>query len=102
MGIWQGFVALTNRVDAFTEITALVRKYVETLLEAQGQTSMQLDRAVQLLKALIDRQEAKVDERTRRLTPAHGQDVQEIVHLIAAAIVQQSPNITLQLAHAPT
>ncbi|HLX56148.1 MAG TPA: phage antirepressor N-terminal domain-containing protein [Ktedonobacteraceae bacterium] len=99
-------LALTNRVDALTEITALVREYVEALLEAQGQTSMQLDQAVQLLEALIDRQEvtetqvAKIDERTQRLTPAHGQDVQEIVHLIAAAIVKQSPTITLQLAHA--
>lgn len=98
MWIWQGFVALTDRVDALTEITALVREYVETLLEVQGQTSMQLDQAVQLLEALIDRQEvtetqvAKIDERTQRLTSAHGQAVQEIV--------KQSPNITPHLAHA--
>jgi len=81
--IGQGFVALTNRVDALTEITALVHEYVETLLEAQGQTSMKLDQAVQLLEALTDRQEvtetqvAKFDERTQRLTPVHGQAVQE-------------------------
>ncbi len=55
-------LALANRVDALTEITALVREYLETLLEVQ--------------------------------------DVQEIVNLIAAAIVKQSPNITPQLAHA--
>jgi len=99
-------LALANRVDALTEITALVREYLETLLEVQGQTSMQLDQAIRLLEALTNRQEvtetqvAKIDERTQRLTSAHGQDVQEIVNLIAAAIVKQSPNITPQLAHA--
>ena len=41
---------------------------------------------------------AKIDERTQRLTSAHGQAVQEIVNLIAASIVKQSPNITPQLA----
>ena len=67
---------------------------------------MQLDQTVQLLEALIDRQEvtetqvAKIDERTQRLTSAHGQDVQEMVNLIATAIVKQSSNITTQLAHA--
>jgi hypothetical protein len=81
--IGQGFVALTNRVDALTEITALVHEYVEALLEAQGQTSMQLDQAIRLLEALADRQEvteaqvAEIDERTQRLTPVHGQAVQE-------------------------
>lgn len=64
---------------------------------------MKLDRTVQLLEALMDRQEvtetqvAKIDERTQRLTPAHGQEAQEIVRLIAAAIAAQSPNIRLQL-----
>ena len=99
-------LALANRVDALTEITALVREYLETLLVAQGQTSMQLDQAIRLLEALTNRQDvtetqvAKIDERTQRLTSAHGQDVQEIVNLIATAIVKQSPNITPQLAHA--
>jgi len=64
-----------------------------------------LDQAIRLL-ALTDRQEvtetqvAKIDERTQRLTSAHGQALQEIVSHIAAAIVKQSPNITPQLAHA--
>jgi hypothetical protein len=90
----------------FTEITALLRDYFETLLEAQGQTSMQLDQAIRLLEALTDRQGmtemqvAKIDERTQRLTSAHGQDVQEIVNLIVTAIVKHSPNVTPQLAHA--
>jgi hypothetical protein len=34
-------IALTDRVDTLTEITALVREYMETLLEAQGHASMQ-------------------------------------------------------------
>ena len=98
-------LALADRVDTLTEITTLVREYMETLLEAQGHTSMQLEQAIHLLEALTNRQEvtetqvAKIDERTQRLTSAHGEDVQEMVHLIAAAIVKQSPNITTQLAH---
>ena len=66
---------------------------------------MQLEQAIHLLEALTSRQDetetqvAKIDERTQRLTSAHGEDVQEMVHLIAAAIVKQSPNITTQLAH---
>jgi hypothetical protein len=98
-------IALANRVDTLTEITALVREYMETLLEAQGHTSMQLEQAITLLEALSTRQDvtenqvAKIDERTQRLTPSHGKDVQEIVDLIAAALQKQSPNITPQLAH---
>jgi hypothetical protein len=98
-------LALADRVDTLTEITTLVYEYMGTLLEAQGRTSMQLEQAIHLLEALTNRQEvtetqvAKIDERTQRLTTAHGEDVQEMVHLIAAAIVKQSPNITTQLAH---
>jgi hypothetical protein len=98
-------LALADRVDTLTEITTLVREYMETLLEAQGHTAMQLEQAIHLLEALTNRQEvtetqvAKIDERTQRLTSAHGEDVQEIVHIIAAAVVKQSPNITTQLAH---
>ena len=98
-------IALADQVDTLTEITTLVREYMETLLEAQGHTAMQLEQAIHLLEALTNRQEvtetqvAKIDERTQRLTSAHGQDVQEIVNLIAAAIEKHSPNITTQLAH---
>jgi len=98
-------LALADRVDTLTEITTLVREYMETLLEAQGHTSMQLEQAIHLLEALTNRQEvtetqvAKIDERTQRLTSAHGKDVQEIVDLIAATIEKHSPNITTQLAH---
>ena len=98
-------LALADRVDTLTEITTLVYEYMGTLLEAQGRASMQLEQAIRLLEALTNRQEetetqvARIDERTQRLTSAHGQDVQEMVNLIAAAIVKQSPNITTQLAH---
>jgi len=98
-------VALADQVDTLTEITTLVREYMETLLEAQGRTSMQLEQAVHLLEALTNRQDvtenqvAKIDERTKRLTTAHGKAVQETVDLIATAIEKQSPHITTQLAH---
>jgi hypothetical protein len=98
-------LALADRVDTLTEITTLVREYMETLLEAQGHTSMQLEQAIHLLEALTNRQEmtetqvAKIDERTQRLTSAHGKDVQELVDLIATTIEKHSPNITTQLAH---
>ena len=98
-------LALADRVDTLTEITTLVREYMETLLEAQGHTSMQLEQAIHLLEALTNRQEvtetqvAKIDERTQRLTSAHGKDVQELVDLIATTLEKHSPNITTQLAH---
>ena len=98
-------IALADQVDTLTEITTLVREYMETLLEAQGRTSMQLEQAVHLLEALTNRQDAtedqvaKIDERTKRLTTAHGKTVQEIVDFIATAIEKQSPHITTQLAH---
>jgi len=98
-------LALADRVDTLTEITTLVREYMETLLEAQGHTSLQLEQAIHLLEALTNRQEvtetqiAKIDERTQRLTSAHGKDVQEMVDRIAATIERQSPTITTQLAH---
>jgi P22_AR N-terminal domain len=98
-------VALADQVDTLTEITTLVREHMETLLEAQGHTSMQLEQAIHLLEALTNRQEvtenqvAKIDERTKRLTTAHGKAVQETVDLIAIAIEKQSPHITTQLAH---
>jgi len=66
---------------------------------------MQLEQAVHLLEALTNRQDvtenqvAKIDERTKRLTTAHGKAVQETVDLIATAIEKQSPHITTQLAH---
>ena len=37
-------IALADQVDTLTEITTLVREHMETLLEAQGRTSMQLER----------------------------------------------------------
>lgn len=98
-------IALADQVDTLTEITTLVREHMETLLEAQGRTSMQLEQAVHLLEALTNRQDvtenqvAKIDERTKRLTTTHGKDVQEIVDFIATALEKQSPNITPQLAH---
>ena len=98
-------IALADQVDTLTEITTLVREHMETLLEAQGRTSMQLEQAVHLLEALTNRQEAtedqvaKIDERTKRLTTAHGKTVQELVDFIAAAIEKQSPTITPQQSH---
>lgn len=98
-------IALADQVDTLTEITTLVREHMETLLEAQGRTSMQLEQAVHLLETLTNRQDvtenqvAKIDERTKRLTTTHGKDVQEIVDFIATALEKQSPNITPQLAH---
>jgi DNA-binding protein len=98
-------IALADQVDTLTAITTLVREHMETLLEAQGRTSMQLEQAIHLLEALTNRQGvtetqvAKIDERTQRLTSAHGKDVQEMVDRIAATIEKQSPTITTQLAH---
>ena len=67
---------------------------------------MRLERAVQLLEALAGRQQttedqvARIDERTKRLTPAHAREVQLIVERIARVVEKQSANTTLSLAHA--
>ena len=78
---------------------------MEAMLEAQGHVSMQLEQAVHLLEALTNRQDtaeaklARIDERTKRLTPAHAREVQLLVERIARAVEKQSPTATLQLAH---
>ena len=98
-------VALADQVDTLTEITALVREHMETLLEAQGRTSMQLEQAIALLEAMTTRQDetetqvAKIDERTQRLTSAHAKAVQELVDAMSVVVVKQLPNVTTQLAH---
>lgn len=67
---------------------------------------MQLEQAVRLLEALTNRQDtaeaklARIDERTKRLTPAHVREVQLLVERIARAVEKQSATATLQLAHA--
>lgn len=98
-------IALADQLDSLTEITTLLREHMEALLTAQGQTSMQLEQAVQMLEALTNRQEttekqvAKIDERTQRLTPEHGRAVQEAVEHVARAIVRKTPSVSLDQAH---
>jgi hypothetical protein len=61
---------------------------------------------VQLLEALTSRQEstetrlAKIDERTRRLTPTHVRQVQVQVEQLAQAMVQRQSRLSLAQAHA--
>lgn len=98
--------ALAEQIDALTDIATFLREHMQALLEAQGHVSMQLEQAVQLLDALAGRQQtteaqvARIDERTRRLTPAHAREVQLLVERIARIIEKQSPTATLSLAHA--
>ncbi len=99
-------LALAEQIDTLTDITGFLREHMEALLDAQGQVSMQLQQAVQLLEALAGRQSltekqvAKIDERTKRLTPRHTRQVQTAVEHIAMAITKQSPHISLAQAHA--
>jgi hypothetical protein len=99
-------VALADQVDTLTEITLLVREYMETLLEAQGRTSMHLEQAITLLEALSTRQDAtetqvaQIDERTQRLTSAHTLDVQEAVKPVARALMKHMPTTSEDKAFA--
>ena len=43
---------------------------------------------------------ARIDERTKRLTPAHAREVQLLVERIARVLKKQSTTTTLSLAHA--
>jgi len=99
-------LALAEQIDTLTDIAGFLREHMEALLEAQGQVSMQLQQAVQLLEGLAGRQittekqVAKIDERTKRLTPQHTRQVQATVERIAVASTKQSPQLSLAQAHA--
>lgn len=87
--------ALAEQIDTLTDIATFLREHMEALLAATGQitgTSLRLDQAAQLLeslseqkKELSERQEAtehliaQIDERTKRLTPAHQREAQVFV-----------------------
>jgi hypothetical protein len=99
-------IAIAEQIDTLTEITTFLREHMQAMLEAQGHVSMQLEQAVRLLEALTSRQEAtetqlaRIDERTKRLSPAHTREVQFLVERIARALERQSGATTLKLAHA--
>ncbi|MGH2481116.1 MAG: hypothetical protein ACRDHW_15785, partial [Ktedonobacteraceae bacterium] len=79
--------------------------HMQGLLEAQGQVSLQLEKAVGLLEALTgnvattETKLAKIDERTQRLTPAHTRQVQVQVEHLARAMVKHNKTPLAQ-AHA--
>ncbi len=75
-----------------TDIATFLREHLQAMLEAQGHVSMRLEQAVQLLEALAGHQQttenqiARIDERTKRLTPAHAREVQLLVERIARVL----------------
>jgi len=99
-------LALAEQIDTLTDIAMFLREHMEAMLDVQGHVSLRLEQAVQLLEALAGRQQttenqvARIDERTKRLTPAHARDVQLLVERIARAIEKQSATATLSSAHA--
>lgn len=101
-----GILALAEQIDTLTDVAHFLREHMQGVLEAQGQVSLQLEKAVQLLEALTSRQEstetrlAKIDERTRRLTPTHVRQVQVQVEQLAQAMVQRQSHLSLAQAHA--
>jgi hypothetical protein len=99
-------VALAEQIDTLTDIATFLREHMQGMLEAQGHVSMRLEQAVQLLEALAGRQQTtedqvtRIDERTKRLTPAHAREVQLLVERIARVLEKQSATATLSSAHA--
>jgi ORF6C domain len=101
-----GVLALAEQIDTLTDVAHFLREHMQGVLEAQGQVSLQLEKAVQLLEALTSRQEstetrlAKIDERTQRLTPTHVGQVQVQVEQLARAMTQRQSRLSLAQAHA--
>ena len=101
-----GVLALAEQIDTLNDVAHFLREHMQGVLEAQGQVSLQLEKAVQLLEALTSRQEstetrlAKIDERTRRLTPTHVRQVQVQVEQLAQAMTQRQSRLSLAQAHA--
>ncbi len=99
---------ITEQIDILSNVTMLLREYLQTMLADTGQISgmsLKLDQAVHLLESLVDRQDdaekkiAKIDERTQRLTSTHAGQVKDLVDRIASAIVRHSPVINTKTAH---
>jgi len=95
---------LVEQIDTLNGAVNLMREHLAALLSLPGQVaglSEQMSHAVAMLAALAERQDAsetqlaQIDERTQRLTPAHTQDVQEMVN----RMVRETKHLPAPLKH---
>src|SRR5215469_9902670 len=97
-------LALAEQIDTLIDVATFLREHMEAILEATGHVSMQLEQAVHLLEALASRQEmteaqvARIDERTKKLTPTHEREVQAWVERIVRETEKRSPQSPLAYA----
>jgi hypothetical protein len=97
-------LALAEQIDTLIDVATFLREHMEAILEATGHVSMQLEQAVHLLEALASRQEvteaqvARIDERTKKLTPAHEREVQAWVERIVRETEKRFPQSPLAYA----
>ena len=97
-------LAMAEQIDTLLSVATFLREHMQALLEASGQISMQLEQAIHFLEAMAERhietedRVERIDERTKRLTPAHARDVQELVERIARALMRQTPTLTISVA----
>lgn len=100
--LWQAFQADTTALAPYPDnlqstalaaqynhllgIVNLMREHLEIVSEATTPLPEKLDRVIYLLESLLGRQEitetkvARIDERTKHLTPEHARDVAELVN----------------------
>jgi hypothetical protein len=97
-------LALAEQIDTLIDVATFLREHMEAILEATGHVSMQLEQAVHLLEALASRQDvteaqvARIDERTKKLTPAHEREVQAWVERIVRETEKRFPQTPLAYA----
>jgi len=100
----QDSSVMTKILRGLRGATTATANTSEAILEATGHVSMQLEQAVHLLEALASRQDvteaqvARIDERTKKLTPAHEREVQAWVERIVRETEKRSPQSPLAYA----
>lgn len=88
--------------DTLSGVVTFLRELMEALLAVSGQTALRLDHAIALLEGLAERQStterqvAQLEVRTDRLTPAHAQQVQDLVN----RLVRETKRLPSPLTHA--
>jgi P22_AR N-terminal domain len=109
--IQKGVAALLQAADTQTihlesllEMSSAQEAKLQSLLEIVSSQALNLDQAVELLSQYLQNQGEleekieRVDERTKRLSPAHALEIQNAVGHIVKAIRKKNPSITEQIA----
>lgn len=89
--------------EILTDIQSTLHAHDQASRDGQARIEAQLNHAVELISTFFSDQVARIDhidERTQRLTPAHAQQIQDAVDLLAKLWRKRSPHLTEQQAKA--